>query len=507
MYIGTVSVYNAAYQETERDIALEESKKKKWNKLWLIPVLILAVAGIAVGIVYYRLDAQNEVRVEFSMLGDEVIAVEYGEKYKEPGVSAIAYGTVLFPEGKDISAKVRVTGSVNHEKLGKNIISYDLDYKGYSQHYERIVRVVDTQSPVITLVPDSDENIKPGEAYEEAGYTATDNYDGDITDRVVRVEKDGLFLYTVLDSSGNPGYVERNIYDFDTTPPVLTLKGGNKVKSTVGSLREDPGYTAEDDFAGDVTDRVEIIGNVNWFLPGIYELTYQVSDLAGNTSAASRLITMEAVEGEEPVMPTAKTIYLTFDDGPGPYTGKLLDTLKRYDVKATFFVTDSGYSETMKRIVNEGHSIGIHTMDHDYKKIYSSANAFYDDLLGMQQVIEDTTGVRTYLMRFPGGSSNVMSSVPGLMSLLSKSVIAAGFRYFDWNVDSKDASGAVSTGVIANNVTANCTGRKVCVVLQHDTHENSVAAVQRIILWGKRNGYTFQALDMTSPGMHHTVLN
>lgn len=493
--------------ETERDIVLEESKKKKWNKLWAIPAVLLVLTAVVAGIVYYRLDSQNEVRVEFSLNGDEAVTVEFGEKYREPGVNAVAYGTVLYADGRDISSKVKITGEVNLDKLGKNVISYDLDYKGFTAHAERIVRVIDTQPPVITLVPDSSDNIRPGEEYVDAGYTAVDNYDGDITDRVVRVEKDGRFLYTVLDSSGNPGFIERNIYDFDTTPPVLTLKGGNKVKSTVGSLMADPGYTAEDDFAGDVTDRVEIIGNVNWFLPGVYELTYQVSDLAGNMSAASRLITMEAVEGEEPVMPTEKTIYLTFDDGPGPYTNKLLDTLKRYNVKATFFVTNSGYSETMKRIVKEGHAIGIHTMDHDYKKIYSSANAFYDDLLGMQQVIEDTTGVRTYLMRFPGGSSNVMSPVPGLMNLLSKSVIAAGFRYFDWNVDSKDASGAVSTGVIASNVTANCAGRKVCVVLQHDTHENSVAAVQRVILWGKKNGYTFRALDMTSPGMHHTVLN
>lgn len=203
-----------------------------------------------------------------------------------------------------------------------------------------------------------------------------------------------------------------------------------------------------------------------------------------------------------------KIIYLTFDDGPGPYTLQLLDILDQYGVKATFFVTDSGYDDVMRQIVNRGHSIGIHTMSHDYGYIYASQEYFFQDLLGMQDIIYKNTGVQTYLMRFPGGSSNTVSCFnPGVMTRLSEAVARSGFCYFDWNVDSNDAGGAVSSDEVYSNIISGLCGQRVSIVLQHDIHAFSVNAVERVLIWGSEHGYTFLPLDMTSPTLHHGINN
>ena len=115
-----------------------------------------------------------------------------------------------------------------------------------------------------------------------------------------------------------------------------------------------------------------------------------------------------------------RVVYLTFDDGPGPYTAQLLDVLARYGVKATFFVTalNSDYEDMIGRAYNEGHSIAVHTYSHDYRKIYASEEAFFEDFNAMEDVIYRQTGQYTKLCRFPGGSSNTVSQFnPGVMSL------------------------------------------------------------------------------------------
>ena len=201
-------------------------------------------------------------------------------------------------------------------------------------------------------------------------------------------------------------------------------------------------------------------------------------------------------------------IYLTFDDGPSQYTRHLLSVLEKYGVKATFFVVGDENPAVLRQIVEGGHSIGIHTMTHVYHDIYASPEAFFADLYGMQDVIREATGVNTKLMRFPGGSSNTVSSnVPGLMTILTQAVQDAGFRYFDWNVDSMDAGGAKSVDEVCTNVISGIRRQDISVVLQHDIYAFSVGAVEEIILWGLENGYTFLPLEMDSPVMEHTVRN
>ena len=358
-------------------------------------------------------------------------------------------------------------------------------------------------------MPDSPD-LQPTPQYQEAGFSAFDNYDGDITAQVKRVEEPGKVTYTVLDSSGNLASVERKIPLFDDYPPSLSLVGSNQLEIPLGEAFQEPGYTASDMRDGDLSAQVVVSIDHPFvrYQPNTYHLTYRVTDSDGHEAIAERTVATIPCTPPTIIYPNGKTIYLTFDDGPGPDTGRLLDVLKKYDVHATFFVVDTGYPELMQRIVNEGNSIGIHTCSHKYQQIYANPEAYFQDLFQMQQIIQNATGEQTWLLRFPGGSSNTVSRrSKGIMTYLTKAVEACGFSYFDWNVDSEDAGGVTSSNQVFKNVVNGVEQHKYSVVLQHDIHSYSVDAVEQIIQWGLRNGYQFLPLQTDSPVMHHAVQN
>ena len=208
--------------------------------------------------------------------------------------------------------------------------------------------------------------------------------------------------------------------------------------------------------------------------------------------------------------PNGKIIYLTFDDGPGKDTPRLLDVLKKYNIKATFFVVNTKYVDTIKRIAAEGHTVAMHTTSHVYKEMYASENAYFKDLYAIQGVIRDLTGQESKYLRFPGGSSNTSSRFnPGIMTRLTKMVQEQGFTYFDWTIDSKDTGGAKTPEAVYQNVISAVQKEKrgYSIVLQHDIKSYSVDAVESIILWGLANGYTFLPIDANTPAYHHTVRN
>ena len=207
---------------------------------------------------------------------------------------------------------------------------------------------------------------------------------------------------------------------------------------------------------------------------------------------------------------TAKIVYLTFDDGPGPYTAELLDILKKYNVKATFFVTRAGDDALIAREFNEGHTVGLHSYTHDYAYIYSGIGNFFEDLYSIQDRVKNITGETSTIIRFPGGSSNLVSAKydggAHIMSTLAYEVAARGFTYFDWNVSSGDAGAPLPSDQIYENVVNNLKP-EFSVVLQHDIKDYSVNAVERIINYGLKNGYTFKRLEKDSFSAHHGINN
>ena len=485
---------------------LKESRKSAWK--WVLAVILaLVLLSVAAYLVVFHV---NRFSLAIRLTGEEKITLEYGESYQDPGAEAIFSGTLFWEDGiapEDV--QLQISSEVDEKTLGRYTVSYTADYHKWHAEAQRTVCIVDTQSPVITLVEDAEETLLPGTVYQEAGFTATDNYDGDITDRVVRTETMGLITYAVIDSAGNPAYAERKIPYHDPLPPEITLEGGENYVITTGTQYTEPGFTATDNVDGDLTAMVMVEGEVDWLEPGFYPITYTVTDAYENAATVTRTVEVAAEPRPETLYPEGTVIDLTFDDGPGPYTETLLDVLDSYGVKATFFVTDSGYDSVMKQIVDRGHSIGIHTVSHDYEEIYASPEAYFDDLFRMQDIIYENTGVKTTLMRFPGGSSNTVSrgTYKGLMTILTEAVQNAGFQYFDWNVDSNDAGGAEKAKTVLSNVKDGVSRTRISVVLQHDIHAFSVDAVEDIIVWGLNNGYSFQSLTPNSPGMHHGVNN
>lgn len=476
---------------------------RKVKIIWAFAILILVLA-----VFWFVIFQVNEFTLLVELEGEEHIVLEYGNQFQEPGYRAVIRGSLFDREGfQPEAAWWDVTGAVDTDTLGVCELTYTASAFGLTGTARRQVEIVDTQSPVITLVPDG--VIPKDQPYTEAGYSAWDNYDGDITDRVIRLEELGQVTYAVVDSSGNAAYAHREIPYYDGTAPEITLTGGPSLAIVTGTPYSEPGYSAIDNADGDLTDQVVAEGEVLWYLSGDYRITYTVSDAAGNETVMERLVRVVPRLQPEPIEPREKTIYLTFDDGPGPYTMKLLDLLDDYGVKATFFVTDSGYDEALREIVRRGHSIGIHTVSHNYSAIYESPQAYYEDLYRMQAVIEEKTGVKTTLLRFPGGSSNTVSCkfYEGLMTILTKSVEEAGFQYFDWNIDSCDAGGAHDAKTVFRNVTDGMAAQHTGIVLQHDIHPYSVEAVEDILTWGLNNGYRFEALTPNTPGYHHNVNN
>lgn len=208
-----------------------------------------------------------------------------------------------------------------------------------------------------------------------------------------------------------------------------------------------------------------------------------------------------------------KTIYLTFDDGPSPRTPEVLKILKDNGVKATFFVTarSKNSSHYMKDIVADGHTIALHTYSHDYAKIYASEEAYFADLQQISDLVYNETGVRTNLIRFPGGSSNTVSRKynSGIMTRLTQQVVDKGYVYFDWNVTSGDAD---KGGSSAQQIINNC--RKVpnsnaVIVLMHDSVEKrtTVEALPEVIAYYKAAGCKFATITESTPPAHQRVAN
>lgn len=285
----------------------------------------------------------------------------------------------------------------------------------------------------------------------------------------------------------------------DREGPKITLKGDASMTLPLGTPYEEPGAEVADNEDKKAQDRLKISGSVDVNTPGTYTITYEDTDEADNISKVTR-----------EVIVANGIIYLTFDDGPNDeVTPQVLQILKDENVKATFFVTGNGSDEVLKQTFDAGNAIGLHTFTHDYKSIYASADAYFQDLSQIAERVKRVTGTESHLVRFPGGSSNTISAqyAPGLMSALVNEVQNRGYQYFDWNVSSGDGSQQSAPEIPYQNVTTALMPGQDNVVLMHDTKQNSANALKGIIDFGKQQGYGFKTLSEDSFPAHHSVNN
>lgn len=208
----------------------------------------------------------------------------------------------------------------------------------------------------------------------------------------------------------------------------------------------------------------------------------------------------------------SKICYLTFDDGPSDNTLKILEILKKYNVKATFFVINTENISYVRKISDDGHAIGLHSASHNYSQIYKSSGAYFSDLNKISSLVFSYTGEYSKLIRFPGGSSNSVSAkyCKGIMTKLASEVTQKGYCYFDWNVSSEDAtSNTVSCTKIVNSVLNGAENKNNICVLMHDSSAKTttVDALPMIIEGLSERGFSFMALSCESPGFKHGITN
>ena len=471
------------------------------NVLLVLLILIVASLVFIFGI--------NKWRIDFSLVGDDTVTYECGTPYRDEGATAEVTGSVL----KFIHHPVRVeisTEGINIHEPGTYYAHYYAEFLWLSVTESRTVKIVDTTPPVIELTHIDDYYTLPHHTYEEEGFTATDNHDGDVTDLVESEERDGVVYYTVTDIAGNTATAEREIFYDDRNAPVFHFANGEEVFLYKGeTFKED--VSAEDDADGDVTSRVTRSGTVNKDKIGTYTLTYTVSDEWGNVATKKRYVTVKRKLELPEKMDPDKVIYLTFDDGPGQYTEELLKILKKHKVKATFFVTLAyeDYQYLIKEEYRAGHTVAVHTATHEYSEIYESSDAYWEDFNKVQDVIQKQTRCRTQLFRFPGGASNTISAnyCEGIMTQLAEESAVKGYTYVDWNVTSGDAGDTTDGDVMYENMMNGIHTYKNSFILCHDIKSYTVAMMDRFITDALKEGYTFLPITSESPTCHHGINN
>ncbi len=219
----------------------------------------------------------------------------------------------------------------------------------------------------------------------------------------------------------------------------------------------------------------------------------------------------EKLEGELEKQNTSggsiSTAYLTIDDGPYLYTPQILQTLSEYKVPATFFVTGdnkSGDDDIYKIILEQGHALGNHTRTHNLNRIYRSKDAFMEDLLSMEDLLAEKTGVRPDIIRFPGGSSTT-----GMSTATFKAIVVElekrGYDYFDWNVSTGDCNANLTAAQMAANVIKQAERQpgQDLVILMHSFNPASLEALPKIIEELKSRGYIFASLKKGAVNVKH----
>ena len=398
----------------------------KNKNFWLVVTGVLSVSILCVLLLFYK----NESYIEFSTIdgtrleNGSKIMLEYGVDKEIAPIIAIYKETIFNRRGTELE-QLTIVGEYDETTVGNYPIRLCARHKDIKGEMEVLVSVEDHKKPEIILEGEENMILRAGESYEEPGFVATDNYDGDVTEQVV--------------------------------------------------------------VRGDVRAN------------GTSFLEYEVTDSSGNISVVKRTITVEIEENQ-------KIIYLTYDDGPTFYTKRLLDVLDKYNVKASFFVTNGNenYHDMIGEAYRRGHTIAAHSFSHDYSKIYENSEAFYEDLKIIENLIVEQTGEKPSILRFPGGTANKVSddSQEGVMIELVNTLPEHGYIHCDWNVTSGDGGGAKDEETVINNVLGGIqrlSRREQAVVLMHDTRWFSVDATDDIIEWGLENGYTFLPLIPESP--------
>ena len=396
-----------------------------------------------------------------------------------------------------LDSDVKISGNININKIGNYEITYQL--KNYKKTCK--VSVKDTKAPDLKLKAykaDMKEDIKP-ESFVES--VKDDSKVSLSFKKKPTKDKEQTITIIAKDEHGNKAMKETTLTLVkDIEKPIIHT---DTISVYAGSK---PNYKSYVEVTDNLDSKPKIkidSSKVKTKKTGTYKLLVTATDRSGNKAKANIKVTVE-----EP----SKVVYMTFDDGPSENTDKILKILKKYDAKATFFVTGNNqkYNSSIKKAADQGNTIALHTYTHDYANVYSSTTAYFEDLQKVSDMVKQITGKAPKYIRFPGGSSNTISAQysQGIMSALDNMVHEKGYEYFDWNCSSGDAaSNTVPTQDIVRNATS-CDYEQI-MILFHDSSPKTttVEALPEIIKSYKERGYVFKGISDDTPIFHHGVNN
>ncbi len=248
----------------------------------LIISLIIVMCHITLLIVNY---IDYDIKIELQ--GNDNISLLFQEEYKESGAKATYCRNNTC---KDITDEITITNNIDINKIGHYEVIYKVTYENKETSISRHVSVIETTPPQLNLIGSTEPYVCPAKDYVEEGYSAIDNYDGDITSKVEKINEDNKIIYRVSDSSGNISENNRIIHYEDVNKPVITLKGNKTITLNIGEEYVEKGYTAADNCNGDLTSKVKVTNNINSNNAGVYKVTYTVEDDSHNTTSVTRTV-------------------------------------------------------------------------------------------------------------------------------------------------------------------------------------------------------------------------
>ena len=462
------------------------------KKLVVILISMIILTTAILGITgFYIVNS----KIELKLFGEENIKLEVFSSYKDEGIVVKRNGKIL-PKKK---YRLKVKNNIKSDKIGKYKIEYKVKYLNKEYKIIRNIEVSDSTKPTINInVGEVEKDFCSKKIITKIDVSASDNYDGDLTDKISFTEAEDKLIYKVSDSSNNEDIKEVTIKYNKQKPNKFSLKGKSKISIQLNGVYKEQGATYTDGCGNPINKEIKISGEVDTTKPGDYIVTYEVD---GEKNLTRVINVYEKVY-------SSKTIYLTFDDGPGGYTQNILNTLDKYGVKATFFVTNQfpGYSYLIGEEANRGHKIAVHTYTHSYGTVYASVDSYIDDFNKMNEIIKQQTGSYSNLFRFPGGSSNTVhcNYNKGVVEEIANEMSNRGYVYFDWNVSSGDAAG-YNSDKIYNTVVNGVERCSSCVVLMHDIKKTTANALDSILATLTAKGYTFETLSESGPTAHHSI--
>lgn len=457
---------------------------KKTTIIFIILILIVIITSIIYN-TFPRLQLN----------GSKNMIISYRDKYEEPGV-------IVKNATGNYMSKIKIDNNIDNKTIGNYYVDYSLKLGGKTLQVRRNVKVIDDVSPVIKLKGDQIIEISINSKYEEPGFAATDEYDGELTDKVeiigeVNTQEYGEYVikYKVTDNSSNTTEVNRIIKVIDEIEPTIECKNNYSAFKT-GSINI-IGCEATDNFDGDLTNLITVSGEYDVNEPGIYKIKYKVSDNAGNkTSIEHNIIIYNEKQS---------TAYLTFNNSPTSLTDEILEILNEYQIKSTFFVSleqKEEYYKQLNKILENGNELGIIGY-HQTENIYKNSKTFKSYFEETEELIYNKTGKKITSYRFPETSNSKKLNI-NTFNKIKEYLNNKNIIYYDWNIEPTNPSNLNITykEMIEKTITQILNNESNEIVINfYDTEESqaTIESLSTIIELLKEMNYEFDTINNSTP--------